>query len=181
MKTSKKSNSTSEQTSELPVIGNSVFFEVAGIKNVPAKIDTGAATSSIWASNINMNTDNELEFTLFSPESEHYTGEVIKTSEYKVRRVRSSTGQDQLRYIVPISTKIKGRRIRINFTLASRGSNKFPVLIGAKTLKGKFLVDVSDREIPIPNRTEGIWNRRLREDPYAFHQKYMKNKTQSEE
>lgn len=163
--------------SQLPIIGNSVLFEVAGIKDVPAKIDTGAAVSAIWASNINMNTQNELEFTLFAPESEFYTGEKIKTTEYKVRRVRSSTGHDQIRYLVKLSTRIKGRKIRMSFTLADRKTNKFPVLIGAKSLNGKFLVNVSDREIPIPNRTEGLLNRELRKNPQEFHQKYMRKES----
>lgn len=159
---------------QLPIIGNSVFFEVAGIKNVPAKIDTGAAVSAIWATDIKMNAQNELEFRLFAPESEFYTGELLKTSEYKVRRVRSSNGHDQIRYLVKLSTCIKGRKIRMSFTLADRQNNKFPVLIGAKSLNGKFLVDVSDREIPIPNRTEGTLNFQLRENPQEFHQKYMR-------
>lgn len=162
-----------DNANNLPIIGNSVFFEVAGIKDVPAKIDTGASVSAIWATNIKMNAQNELEFTLFAPGSEYYTGEVIKTDEYQVRRVRSSTGHDQIRYMVKLSARLKGRKIRINFTLANRKINKFPVLIGAKTLRGKFLVNVSDREIAIPNRTERTLNEQLQADPQAFHRKYM--------
>lgn len=161
------------ETLDLPVIGNSVFFEVAGIKDVPAKVDTGASVSAIWATSIKMNAQNELEFVLFAPGSEYYTGEVIRTNDYKVRRVRSSNGQDQIRYLVKLSTVLKGRKIKMSFTLANRSINKFPVLIGAKSLQGKFLVDVSQKEISIPNRTEKSLNQELRANPQKFHREYM--------
>ena len=49
----------------LPVIGSTEYVSVAGITNIPAKIDTGADSSSIWASRINMTEDGVLEFVLF--------------------------------------------------------------------------------------------------------------------
>lgn len=51
---------------DLPVIGNSVRIKVAGIAHIPAKVDTGATISSIWASDIRLAPDNRLEFSLFA-------------------------------------------------------------------------------------------------------------------
>jgi len=61
------------------------------------------------------------------------------------------------------------------FTLADRSKNNFPVLIGRKTLKGKFLVDVSKMSVEKSSnpKTPGL-NRELAENPYEFHQKYLK-------
>ena len=39
------------------IIGSTEYVEIAGIKNIPAKIDTGADSSAIWASDINMEQD----------------------------------------------------------------------------------------------------------------------------
>ena len=80
------------------IIGSTELIEVAGIKKVPAKVDTGADTSAIWASNIDMEKDGTLVFCLFGPKSSFYTGELLKTSDYLVRTVRSSHGDVQIRY-----------------------------------------------------------------------------------
>ncbi|HSW90725.1 MAG TPA: hypothetical protein VLF64_01885, partial [Candidatus Saccharimonadales bacterium] len=45
-----------------------------GFLGVPAKVDTGAKTSAIWASNI-VERDGGLAFTLFDESYTLYTGE----------------------------------------------------------------------------------------------------------
>lgn len=158
----------------LSVIGNSALITVAGISNVPAKIDTGAEFSSIWASDIDMTPDNRLEFCLFAPESPLYTGERLSTEDFRVRNVRNSTGHEQIRYRVHLSMIMNGRKIRANFTLSDRSRNNFPVLIGRRVLAGKFLVDVSKLEVPYPKKEgEQELNNELVADPQKFHRKYM--------
>lgn len=161
----------------LKIIGNSTRIKVAGIKGVPAKVDTGATISSIWASNIEMTPDNKLTFCLFAPGSEFYTGEKIIADEFKARNVRNSTGQESIRYLVTLSTVIKGKRIRISYTLADRSRNDFPVLIGRRALLGKFLVDVSKLGVVYKERkVNSELNDELAANPKQFHQKYMERK-----
>lgn len=158
----------------LPIIGNSVRIKVAGISGIPAKIDTGATISSIWASDIRLTSDNRLEFSLFAPESPFYTGERISVDDFKARNVRNSTGHEDVRYLVTLPTTIKGKKIRVSFTLADRSRNDFPVLIGRRALKGKFLVDVSKLGVPYPPRPiNGLLNQELAANPQKFHKKYM--------
>lgn len=133
----------SQSTAKLPIIGNSTRISVAGYLRIPAKIDTGASVSSIWASDIHLTPENHLEFCLFAPGSELYTGEHLVSDSFKVRKVRNSTGQESIRYVVTLPTVIRKKRIRVSYTLADRSRNDFPVLIGRRALKGKFLVDVS--------------------------------------
>ena len=57
----------------LPVIGSTEFVEIFGVSAVPAKIDTGADSSAIWASNIDMKEDGTLIFSLFGKKSPFYT------------------------------------------------------------------------------------------------------------
>ncbi len=171
----KKLDSSRQHSVDLPIIGNSTKISIAGIKKIPAKIDTGATVSSVWASDIALLPDNQLEFCLFAPGYKLYTGERIRVDEYKVRNVRNSTGQETIRYMVTLPTSINGKRIRISYTLSDRSRNDFPVLIGRRALNGKFLVDVSKLGVPYPPRPiNGQLNEELKADPQKFHQKYMK-------
>lgn len=160
---------TKKQNDHLEIIGANTFVEVEGIKNIPAKIDTGADSSSIFAKNISISKDNVLSFKIF--------GKKIETKDFKVAVVRNSTGEEQIRYRVPLKMKINGKNIRAIFSLSDRSRNNFPVLVGRRTIKGKFLVDVSDRPISPPknSKTKEI-NGELMKNPYKFHKKYINSK-----
>ena len=164
---------TDERQADLKIVGSTEYIEIAGIKDVPAKIDTGADSSAIWASNIVMDENGVLSFTLFDEKSPLYTGERLESSDYSVRIVRSSHGDEQIRYRVSLPVTIMGDSFVTNFTLANRSRNNFPVLIGRHTLSGRFLVDVSVSKVSRPrSRHADHLNHELQEDPYAFHQKY---------
>lgn len=127
----------------ITVIGSKelVKFPAQALEDVPAKIDTGANLSSLWASDIR-EEKGELSFVLFDKSSRYYTGERVVVHDYRVTRIRNSFGQSEARFKVKLSVVIGGRRIAARFTLADRSKNTFPVLIGNHTLRHKFLVDV---------------------------------------
>lgn len=114
------------------------------LDNVLAKIDTGADSSAIWASNVN-EKEGELCYTLFGPSSPLYSGEEIKTRKYSLVTVKNSFGQKEVRYKVSMRLKMADKVIKARITLANRTNNRFPILIGRRTLSGKFLVDVSKK------------------------------------
>lgn len=158
----------------LKIIGSTALIKVAGIEKIPAKIDTGADSSSIWASGITINAKNQLEFSLFGPSSPLYTGERLTADDYKVQRVRNSTGDVHIRYRVALPAVIKGKKLRINFTLADRSRNNFPVLLGRKSLNNKFLVDVNKTAVKRPAQMDNSdLAAALKQNPQDFHQKYM--------
>lgn len=163
---------------KLPIIGSTEFASICGRKNVPAKIDTGADFSTIWASDVEIMKDGTLRFKLFGPGSQFYTGKVIKRkfSDYGVSLVRSSNGQEQLRFKTRISLKIAGKIIRATFTLSDRSQNNFPILIGRTTLNKKFLVDVSRTAISRLSKgpKTALFQAELEKSPYDFYQKYVK-------
>ncbi len=162
---------------DLNIIGSTEYVEISGIQNVPAKIDTGADTSSVWASNIEMGKDGTLSFVLFSEQSPLYTGEVFTTNDYRVKTIRSSNGSEQIRYRVKLPVVIGGESFDTTFTLANRSRNNFPVLIGRRTLDGHFLVDVSKASVMRhSNPHTPQLNKELAKNPYEFHQKYLKKK-----
>ncbi|MGH7142073.1 MAG: RimK/LysX family protein [Candidatus Saccharimonadales bacterium] len=119
-----------------------VDFPVLGLNKVPAKVDTGAASSSVWASSID-EEDGTLQYVLFDRLSPFYTGQKLSTRAFTYTPIRNSFGHTELRYKVRLQIIISGRTIRASFTLADRAKNSSPVLIGRRTLRGKFLVDVS--------------------------------------
>jgi len=121
-----------------------VSFPTLGIRNVPAKIDTGADASSIWCGKIKEN-EKEIICTFFAPGREYYTGTKVKfqKSEVDLTRVANSFGHRELRYKIKIPMEVKGRKINATFTLTDRSTKLYPILIGRSTLQGKFVVDVS--------------------------------------
>lgn len=119
------------------------FTKYKNIKQVPARIDTGARTSSLWATNIRIEDDMVI-FSFFGPSSPFYTGKIVRLPLEGIRTVTSSTGTEQDRYMVKLPIRLHGRRIRAKFTLSNRATQSYPILIGRNTLRGNFLVDSAD-------------------------------------
>ena len=114
-------------------------FDLLGIQ---AKIDTGAYTSSIHCHSIK-EIDDLLEFELVHPI--HFTGKSIryKTKSFRKKRIKSSNGSIQERYLIKTKITLQGHTYKSEFSLANRSKMKYPVLIGRRLLKNRFLVDVS--------------------------------------
>jgi len=139
---------TGRLTSHAPnrSIGVSSLVDFVGYKNlkqIPVRIDTGARTSSLWASDIKVK-DGVATFKLFGPDSPWYTGKVVRRKVIELREVTSSTGHTQMRYVVNMSIRIHGQRLNAKFTLSDRSTQLYPILIGRNTLRGNFLVDSAD-------------------------------------
>ena len=146
----------------LDVIGpkTSVTFRPQGVLDVPAKVDTGADSSSIWASDIK-EKDGVLTFVLFDPQSPWYNGRKIKTKQYSLRSIKNSFGVTEFRYKVPLNVEFGGKKIRARFTLSDRSNNRYPVLIGRRTLKNRFVVDVSQEDFEKLPRVLMLVNRTM--------------------
>ena len=161
---------------DLPIIGSIELVDVCGRVGVPAKIDTGADSSAIWATGIEVTRDGTLKFKLFGEKSPYYTGKVVKRKDYKVAVVRSATGQEQIRYRTHFTIRLGGKKIRALMNLSDRSNNNFPLLIGRRSLSNKFLVDVSKTatERPAINPETRKLLSELQKNPYEFYQKHVK-------
>ena len=112
------------------------------LKEVKVKIDSGAYTSSIHCSLIEK-TDEGLN-VIFLDESENgYTGELFTFREFKKKKVRSSSGQMQLRFIIQGTIILFGKRHSTEFTLSKRDLMRYPVLLGRKLLSKGFMIDTT--------------------------------------
>jgi len=158
-------------------IGSSEKIAILGREKVPAKIDTGADSSSVWASYIRVDKNGVLKFRLFDEGSKYYTGKVIKRTDFKVAVVRNANGHEQIRFRTHFTIKIGEKRIRALFNLSDRSRNNFPILIGRRTLLNKFYVDVARQAKKYPKIADTKkLNVELSKDPYKFYRKYRKTK-----
>ena len=159
----------------LDIIGSTELVSLENFLNVPAKIDTGADSSSVWASDLSVDKNGVLSFSLFDKGSKFYTGEKLERKDFRVLVVRSSNGDEEIRFRTELRLTLGGRKFKAMFTLSDRSKNNFPILIGRRTLKNKFLVDVSKRVVDKErNPKTPSLNKELRENPFKFHQKYIK-------
>jgi hypothetical protein len=128
--------------SDLQLIGRAekVAFPELGLFAVPARVDTGAKTSSIYASV--KNNKGVLEVVFLSEDYEGYSSKVHRYRDFEKVIVASSNGTRQQRYKIKLLIEVGNRKIRARFTLADRSTQVYPVLIGRNVLAGKFIVDV---------------------------------------
>ncbi len=117
-----------------------------GLRNIHAKVDTGAYTSSLHCHNARV-VDGVLEFILLDEEHPEFTGMKFFFPEFKERNIKNSFGEVERRFVIITSLKIFNEEITTEFSLSNRGSLKFPILIGRKIVRGRFLIDVSKKNL----------------------------------
>jgi hypothetical protein len=105
-----------------------------GIK-LPARIDTGAATSSLDAEELKVE-DGFAEFKL----SKKHGGALLRLPIVDWRHTWSSEASEQ-RPIVEVELCIGSQRVRTRVNLNDRSKVRYPLLIGRNTLKENFVVD----------------------------------------
>jgi hypothetical protein len=118
-----------------------VDFPDFAIVGMLAKIDTGADTGALHATNVYEAESPAGKVLHFSP-FDH--PEMVKTTDtYKSRLVRSSNGQAEQRYYIDTVVRIHGKEYPIHLSLADREKMTHQVLIGKRFLaEHKLLVDV---------------------------------------
>ncbi|GAB3530380.1 ATP-dependent zinc protease [Pontibacter brevis] len=138
---------------EKKVIGRRelVSFPELDIDEIEAKVDTGAYTSAIHCSDIHEETKPDgtkvIALDLLDPSHPQYNHKKLKFSEYDLREIKSSIGEAQERYVIRTKIKLFDETIEAEFSLSDRSDMKYPVLIGRKLLKGRFIVDVSRKNL----------------------------------
>lgn len=140
----KTPTASSERPKQVIGFSDRIDFPDLGWTDVEAKIDTGAYTSALHCTDVKLvpNGDNSrLHFTLVGTRGKKKKQFVTDLFQYKT--VKNSFGQSEKRFIIQTRVLIMGRLIRAEFSLANRGTMRFPVLLGRKLLRNKFVVDVS--------------------------------------
>jgi hypothetical protein len=122
-----------------------------GLENIHAKIDTGAYTCSLHCSNAEV-VNGILEFVLLDEEHPEFTGMKFKFKKFTQREIKNSFGEAEMRFIIKTSIKIFDRRIKAEFSLSDRDKLRFPVLLGRKILRNRWLIDVTKKDLSYEQR-----------------------------
>lgn len=130
----------------LPIVGAIEWATVEpGNIRMEARIDTGAATTSIHAEDqqlVEKDGKRWVSFSLLDPD----TGEKVFI-EQRLRRTvlikQSDEEETQRRYVVRLWLTLGDKRSLIDVTLTDREHMEYPLLIGRNLLIDNMIVDVS--------------------------------------
>ncbi len=116
-----------------------VNFPLLDIHQIEAKIDTGAYTCSIHCENILLKTVQGKHILTFQLTDER----VYSFENFHQKKIKNSFGEMEVRYIIKTLIQIGHKKIKTTISLSDRENMRYPVLIGRRLLKGKFIVDVN--------------------------------------
>lgn len=119
-----------------------VDFPDLGIFGITAKIDTGAYTTAVHCHDIHVK-DGVLHFKLLDPGHPEYNEQNHSSQDFSQKDIRNSFGESERRYLIRTRVQMGKRIVKSLISLTNRGTMRYPVLIGRKFLKGRFVVDVS--------------------------------------
>ncbi|WP_275575611.1 ATP-dependent zinc protease family protein [Leucobacter musarum] len=115
-----------------------------GVPWIKAKIDTGAQTSALHATEITEFERSGEPWVRFLVQPWQVDDEDAVEVELPVhdrRTVRSSSGHAQLRPVVLVNLTLAGRKVEAELTLTDREEMVFRMLIGREALRQGFVVD----------------------------------------
>jgi hypothetical protein len=133
---------------KIRLIGRREFVDFPELKifSVEAKMDTGAYTSSVHCSDITIKIVNNkpaLCFKLLDNSHPEFSKQTHQFFDFCQKKIKNSFGEMEERYIIKTTIKIGKKTIRTTLSLSDRENMRYPVLIGRRLLKGKFLIDVN--------------------------------------
>ncbi len=119
-------------------------FPELGIPAIKARVDSGAKTSSIHAFNIQPFRREGLAWVSFEIHPVQDNRRIVIRCERPVvdkRRVKSSTGIAETRYVISAAIKLGEDIWDIELTLANRDSMGFRMLLGREAMVSRLMVD----------------------------------------
>lgn len=131
-----------------------VDFPELGLFGVIAKVDTGAYTCALHCHDI-YEEKGVLHFKLLDPSHPEYNEQDQKFTAYSQKEIKNSFGEIENRYVIKTIIKMGHKQIKALISLSDREKMRYPVLIGRKLLKNRFIVDVSllnNLDIDLPNK-----------------------------
>ena len=115
-----------------------------------AKIDTGARSSSIHATNIQIYQKGKIErvkFQIFQSKSSLN----MNTKLVSYKKIKSSFGETEVRPVIHLKIKIGSEVWVTEITLAQRSGLTYPMLIGRNTLNKKHIIHSHRSYLAGPN------------------------------
>ena len=122
------------------------------VKDVIAKMDTGANLASIDASEIKYSTKSGVKFVNFKIMKRNNTVRKTSAPLAGFKRIKSSNGEVERRPYIKTTLLVDGISKKIELTLTDRGPMDYTMLIGRKALGRRWVVNPSISFLTDPNR-----------------------------
>jgi hypothetical protein len=129
------------------------------IKDVIAKMDTGANLASIDASEIKYSTKGGVKHVNFKVMKRNNTVRKTSAPLAGFKRIKSSNGDVERRPYIKTRLLVDGISKKIELTLTDRGPMDYTMLIGRKALGRRWVVNPSVSFLTKPKRQNNeTWN-----------------------
>jgi hypothetical protein len=115
-----------------------------GIKDLEVRVDTGAKTSSLHVDNVKRYKKGGKPWVKFDLHPDiHNVESKIECSAYvkDIRKVKSSNGESQQRYVIKTPITMGGMKWDIEITLTDRSDMTYLMLLGREGMGDRVLVD----------------------------------------
>jgi len=115
-----------------------------GVRQIKAKIDTGARSSALHAFDLERfrrNGRSMVRFGIHPLQRNDHHVVLAETELLEERRVRDSGGHSELRPVIRTAARLRDRTWTIEITLTNRDEMGFRMLLGRQALSRRFLVD----------------------------------------
>ena len=122
------------------------------IKDVIAKMDTGANLASIDASEIKYSTKSGVKHVNFKVMKRNNTVRKTSAPLAGFKRIKSSNGDVERRPYIKTTLLVDGIAKKIELTLTDRGPMDYTMLIGRKALGRRWVVNPSVSFLTKPHR-----------------------------
>jgi len=113
------------------------------VKNVIAKIDTGANLASIDAADIKIVSRDKVKYVKFKVMKRNNTVRKTSAPLEGYKRIKSSNGDVERRPYIKTTLLMDGITKKIELTLTDRGPMEYTMLIGRKALGRRWVVNPS--------------------------------------
>lgn len=115
-----------------------------GVDEIRAKVDSGADSTALHAFNIERFDRDGVEWVRFEvhPKKRSKTPSIqCEAPVIATRKVKNPGGRIEHRPVISTIVSIHGVQIRAAINLTTRDEMSFRMLIGRRTIRGKFLLD----------------------------------------
>ena len=135
-----------KDSGELLLVGAVEYLALPdlGIRRIRARVDTGAATSSLHVDNLVEFREKGKRWVSFDIHPRvHKVPRVIhaRARVLSKRRIKSSSADTEKRIVISTTLEIGGRQWPIQLTLTDRSAMTYPMLMGRQAMAGRILVD----------------------------------------
>lgn len=115
-----------------------------GIQKLHARVDTGAATSSLHVDNIEEFRKGGKNFVSFDLHPDIYNlDQTVRTTArvQGTKTVKSSSADTEQRVVITTRMRLAGREWPIKLTLTDRSEMSYMMLLGREAMEGRVVVD----------------------------------------